>query len=218
MNKQLRQVILAAFIAAGGAQAAPLTMYYANQPIDGVPQPQFSSALGTDLAITPSPTNMLYSQNSGFDRGDYYRSFAGDGSSLMFKFDRQAGDTKAYDVTVSMSCYAEGSNNSMQLLWGTDAFGANDNDTANHGRVWWTGDSADLTQVASYTGVESGFSWNTGTFRIGADQQSAYLMVLGSANTSAYVYSGTADFTAVPEPASLALLGLGAVALLRRRR
>jgi hypothetical protein len=35
-------------------------------------------------------------------------------------------------------------------------------------------------------------------FRIGEDQQSAYLMVLGSVSSYAYVYSASADFTAIP--------------------
>ena len=91
----------------------------------------------------------------------------------------------------------------MTLLWGTDAFGFNDNDTANHGRVWWSSDTADLTQVASST-ADGGITWDSGnvaTFRIAANQQSAYLVVLGSANSYGYVYSASADFTVVSPPA-----------------
>jgi hypothetical protein len=138
------------------------------------------------------------------------------------------GDNNAYDVTVDLNGYnqwsgAEGTSPSITLHWGTDAFGINDNDAANHGGVWWAADTANLTQVASNTG-NGGFTWNSGNvsnFRIGADQQSAYLMVLGSANSYSYVYSASADFTAVavPEPASVAMtMGAAGLFLMRRRR
>jgi hypothetical protein len=153
----------------------------------------------------------LYAQYAGGNYGNFYRTNPGDGTNLIFKFNRQPGDTNVYDVKVNLSGYNQWSGNgspSMTLLWGTDAFGFNDNDTANHGRVWWSADTADLTQVAS-SAADGSFTWNSGNvtnFRIGADQQSAYLVVLGSANSYGYVYSASADFTAVmvPEPASVA--------------
>jgi hypothetical protein len=208
-------------------QAATLTEYYQNQPVEGVPQPQTSFALGTDWTLTLSPDS-LYAQNTGFNAGTSYRTLYGDGNNLLFKFNRTVGDNNAYDVTVDLSGYnqwsgAVGTSPSITLHWGTDAFGINDNDTANHGRIWWTADTANLTQVASNTG-NGGFTWNSGNvsnFRIGADQQSAYLMVLGSANSYSYVYSASADFTAVavPEPASVAMtMGAAGLFLLRRRR
>lgn len=220
MNKQFSlALIVAAFVTAGGAHAAALTEYYNVQPIGGVPQPQVSFALGTDWTLTLSP-DALYSQNTGVNAGTSYRTLYGDGNNLLFKFDRQAGDTNAYDVTVTLSGYNQWSGNgspSMQLLWGTDAFGANDNDVDNHGRVWWSADTANLTQVASNT-TEGGFNWSTGSFSITSDNNSAYLMVLGSANSFGYVYSANADFTVVPEPASFVLLGLFSLVLLRRRQ
>jgi hypothetical protein len=208
-------------------QAAVLTEYYNVQPVVGVPQPQVSFALGTDWALTLSPDS-LYAEHSGVNAGTSYRTLYGDGNNLLFKFNRTVGDTNAYDVTVDLSGYNqwsgnEGTSPTITLLWGTDAFGANDNDTANHGRSWWTGDSSALTQVASST-ADGGFTWNTGNvsnFRIGADQQSAYLMVLGSANSLGYVYSASADFTAVivPEPSSMAMtMGVAGLFLIRRRR
>jgi hypothetical protein len=189
------------------ANASPLTHYYTYQPVEGVPQPQTSFALGTDwtLNLSQSP-DALYSQNTGFNAGTSYRTLYGDGNNLVFKFNRQPGDTNVYDVKVNLSGYNQWSGNgspSMTLLWGTDAFGFNDNDTANHGRVWWSSDTADLTQVASST-ADGGFTWDSGnvaTFRIAANQQSAYLVVLGSANSYGYVYSASADFTVVPVPA-----------------
>ena len=194
------------------AKASPLTHYYTYQPVEGVPQPQTSFALGTDwtLNLSQSP-DALYAQNAGGNYGNFYRTNPGDGTNLIFKFNRQPGDTNVYDVKVNLSGYNQWSGNgspSMTLLWGTDAFGFNDNDTANHGRVWWSADTADLTQVAS-SAADGSFTWNSGNvtnFRIGADQQSAYLVVLGSANSYGYVYSASADFTAVmvPEPASVA--------------
>jgi hypothetical protein len=210
-------------------QAATLTEYYTYQPVEGVPQPQTSFALGTDwtLNLSQSP-DALYAQNTGFNAGTSYRTLYGDGNNLLFKFNRTVGDNNAYDVTVDLSGYnqwsgAEGTSPSITLHWGTDAFGINDNDAANHGGVWWTADTANLTQVASNTG-NGGFTWNSGNvsnFRIGADQQSAYLMVLGSANSYSYVYSASADFTAVavPEPASVAMtMGAAGLFLMRRRR
>jgi hypothetical protein len=182
---------------------AILTEYYNVQPVEGVPQPQTSFALGTDWALTLSPDS-LYAQNTGFKAGTSYRTLTGDGNNLLFKFDRQSGDTNAYDVTVNLEGYNQASTNGpppiIRLLWGTDAFGVNDNDTANHGGIWWQGNSANLTQVASST-AEGGFIWNSGnvsTFHIGEDQQSAYLMVLGSVSSDAYVYSASADFTGIP--------------------
>jgi hypothetical protein len=186
--------------------AETLTEYYGVQPVEGVPQPQASFALGTDWTLTLSPDS-LYAQNTGFNAGTSYRTLAGDGNNLLFKFNRQPGDTNTYDVTVNLSGFNDGSG-SVKLLWGTDAFGANDNDTANHGRVWWSADTANLTEVASST-VEGGITWDSGnvtTFRIAANQQSAYLMVLGSAGSGAYVYSASADFTVVPVPAIPAIL------------
>ena len=208
-------------------QAAVLTEYYNVQPVAGVAQPQVSFALGTDWTLTLSPDS-LYAQHTGFNAGTSYRTLYGDGNNLLFKFNRTGGDNNAYDVTVGLYGYnqwsgAQGTSPSITLHWGTDAFGINDNDTANHGRIWWTADTANLTQVASNTG-NGVFTWNSqnvSSFRIGADQQSAYLMVLGSANSYSYVYGASADFTAVavPEPASVAMtMGAAGLFLLRRRR
>jgi hypothetical protein len=190
------------------ANASPLTHYYTYQPVEGVPQPNTSFALGTDWTLNLSQTpDALYAQNAGFNAGTSYRTLVGDGNNLLFKFNRQPGDTNTYDVTVNLSGFNDGSG-SVKLLWGTDAFGANDNDTANHGRVWWSADTANLTEVASSTAY-GGITWDSGnvtTFRIAANQQSAYLMVLGSAGSGAYVYSASADFTVVPVPAIPATL------------
>ena len=182
---------------------ATLTEYYQNQPVEGVPQPQTSFALGTDWALTLSPDS-LYAQNAGGNYGTSYRTLYGDGNHLLFKFNRQPGDTNAYDVTVNLSGYNQPSSDGtppiIRLLWGTDAFGDADQPNGNHGGIWWQGNSANLTQVASSTAAGS-FTWDSGnvsTFHIGEDQQSAYLMVLGSASSYAYVYSASADFTAIP--------------------
>ena len=196
------------------ANAETLTEYYNVQPVEGVPQAQTSFALGTDWTLDRYQTpDALYAQHGGWNAGGSYRFGYGDGNNLLFKFNRQPGDTNTYDVKVNLSGYNQWSGNeetspSMTLLWGTDAFGANDNDTANHGRVWWTADTANLTQVASNTG-NGGFTWDSGnvtTFRIAANQQSAYLMVRGSANSYGYVYSASADFTVVSPPAIPAIL------------
>ena len=190
------------------ANASPLTHYYTYQPVEGVPQPQTSFALGTDwtLSLGTDPY-ALYAQNAGGNYGNFYRTLSGDGTNLLFKFNRQPGDTNTYDVTVNLSGFNEGSG-SVKLLWGTDAFGDADQPNGNHGGIWWQGNSANLTQVASSTAAGS-FTWDSGnvtTFRIAANQQSAYLTVLGSANSSAYVYSASADFTVVPVPAIPATL------------
>jgi hypothetical protein len=45
------------------------------------------------------------------------------------------------------------------------------------------------------------------------------MVVLGSANSYGYVYSASADFTAVPEPSTYALVvgGIATLLLIRRR-
>jgi hypothetical protein len=218
---------LLSLILAVSTQAAILTEYYTYQPVEGLPQPQTSFALGTDwtLNLSQSP-DALYAQHAGGNYGTSYRTLFGDGNNLLFKFNRVEGDTNAYDVTVNLYGYnqwsgAEGTSPSITLHWGTDAFGINDTDAYNHGGVWWAADTANLTQVAINTG-NGGFTWDSGNvtpFRIGADQESAYLMVLGSANSYGYVYSASADFTAVPEPSTYALVvgGIATLLLIRRR-
>jgi hypothetical protein len=211
---------LLSLILAVSTQAAMLTEYYQNQPVEGVPQSQVSFTLGTDWTLTLSPDS-LYAQNAGENVGAFYRTIPGDGHNLVWKFDRVDGDTNPYDVAVNLSGYNERAGAgllSVQLLWGTDEFGIQDNPASNRGGVWWQGDTAYLTQVASNTAGD-GFTWNSTSFRIGADQQSAYLVFLGSANSRGYVYSASADFTAVPEPSTYAMVlgGIATLLLIRRR-
>ena len=213
---------LLSLVLAVSTQAAILTEYYTYQPVEGVPQPNTAFALGTDwtLSLGTDPY-ALYAQNTGTYNGTSYRTLPGDGNNLIFKFNRVEGDNNAYDVAVNLNGYNERFGDgslSVQLLWGTDEFGIQDNEFSNRGGVWWQGDTAYLTQVASNTAGD-GFTWNSTPFRIGADQQSAYLVFLGSANSRGYVYSASADFTAVPEPSTYALVlgGIATLLLIRRR-
>jgi hypothetical protein len=208
-------------------QAAVLTEYYNN----GVPASNnVTFTLGTDWTLSTS-SNDLYAQNTGFNAGTSYRILYGDGNNLLFKFNRAEGDNNAYDVAVNLSGYNQWSGNertspSITLLWGDDNFGNYSGSALNDQNIlaqsipiaYFYGSTTDLTQVASST-ADGGFTWNSTPFRIGADQQSAYMVVLGSANSSGYLYSASADFTAVPEPSTYALVlgGIATLLLIRRR-
>ena len=209
-------------------QAAVLTEYYNN----GAPASNnVTFTLGTDWTLSTS-SNDLYAQNTGFNAGTSYRILYGDGNNLLFKFNRAEGDTNPYDVTVNLTGYNQwnGSGSpSITLLWGDDNFGTYSGSGLNDQNIlaqsipiaYFYGSTTDLTQVASST-ADGGFTWNSGNvtpFRIGADQQSAYMVVLGSANSYGYVYSASADFTAVPEPSTYALVvgGIATLLLIRRR-
>ena len=199
-SSPVRNVTFAAALSILGAisptttDAMILTEFYNNQPVLGVPQPQVSFQLGTDWTLSLA-TDQIYSQYTGFlvSNGSY-RVLPGTGNNFMFRFDRQMGDTAAYNVTVNLDGYAQGTSNDISLLWGGSAFGVND---VNLGAPTWSADTSNLTQVATYTGAESSFNWSTGSFTIGASDQNAYLVVLTTANTYGYVYAATADFTAL---------------------
>jgi hypothetical protein len=202
-----------------------LTEYYNN----GAPASNnVTFTLGTDWTLSTS-SNDLYAQNTGFNAGTSYRIGYGDGNNLLFKFNRAEGDTNPYDVTVNLTGYNQwnGSGSpSITLLWGDDNFGTYSGSGLNDQNIlaqsipisYFYGSTTDLTQVASST-ADGGFTWNSTPFRIGADQQSAYMVVLGSANSYGYVYSASADFTAVPEPSTYALVvgGIATLLLIRRR-
>jgi hypothetical protein len=221
---------LLSLVLAVSTQAAVLTEYYNN----GAPASNnVTFTLGTDWTLSLS-SDSLYAQNTGFNAGTSYRILYGDGNNLLFKFNRAEGDTNAYDVTVNLSGLNqwsgnEGTSPSITLLWGDDNFGTYSGSGINDQNIlaqsipiaYFYGSTTDLTQVAINTG-NGGFTWNSGNvtpFRIGADQQSAYMVVLGSANSSGYVYSASADFTAVPEPSTYALVvgGIATLLLIRRR-
>ena len=211
-------------------QAAVLTQYYNN----GAPASNnVAFTMGTDWTLSLS-SDSLYAQNTGFNAGTSYRMLYGDGNNLLFKFNRASGDNNAYDVTVNLSGYNqwsgnEGTSPTITLHWGGDNFGSYSGSGFNDQNIlaqslnnaYFLASTTDLTQVASST-ADGGFTWNSGnvtTFRIGADQQSAYMVVLGSANSYGYVYSASADFTAVPEPSGVAMtMGAAGLFLLRRRR
>lgn len=171
----------------------PITEYYNN----GINSPTY--AMGTNWTLSFSP-DVVYSQNAGFNAGTSYRTLYGDGNHLLFKFVRQIGDTNAYSGVINLSGYNQWSGSgspSMKLLVGGDAYGANDNPTANHGWVWWTADTVNMTELASSTAGGS-FAWNDVPFTIPADQTNAYIMVLGSANSYGYVYSADVSFAGLP--------------------
>jgi hypothetical protein len=222
---------LLSLVLAVSTQAAQLTEYYNN----GAPASNnVTFTLGTDWTLSTS-SNDLYAQNTGFNAGTSYRILYGDGNNLLFKFNRAEGDTNAYDVTVNLSGYNqwsgnEGTSPTITLHWGDDNFGSYSGSGLNDQNIlaqpiddisYFLASTTDLTQVASST-ANGDFTWNSGNvtpFRIGADQQSAYMVVLGSANSSGYVYSASADFTAVPEPSTYALVvgGIATLLLIRRR-
>jgi hypothetical protein len=195
-----------------GARAATITNYYAD--------PFSTHALGSGAIFTVAGEE--YSQNFA-DYDVHYLLYAGNGNNLAFKFDRQAGDTSAYAVTLNVAGSFEkkgGTGNSLVLWMGGDAYGVNDT-AAAQANGYFNGDSGNLTTLASQT-TDGAFAWDNVTFNILAAQQSCYILVAYQGPTvggvSGHVYSLDADFTAIPEPASLALLGMGALALPRRRR
>jgi hypothetical protein len=219
---------LLSLVLAFSTQAAQLTENYNN----GAPASNnVAFTLGTDWTLSTS-SNDLYAQYGGFLHAGSYRMGYGDGYNLLFKFNRAEGDTNPYDVTVNLTGYNQwnGSGSpSITLLWGDDNFGTYSGSGLNDQNIlaqsisigYFFGSTTDLTQVASST-ADGGFTWNSGNvtpFRIGADQQSAYMVVLGSANSYGYVYSASADFTAVPEPSGVAMtMGAAGLFLIRRRR
>ena len=85
----------------------------------------------------------------------------------------------------------------------------------------WDGSTATLlgsndfgTVDADNAIVDFSFSVGAGSSEIGQDFQLRF----SNAGGYTYIDNITGDFTAIPEPGSLALLGLGGLCLLRRRR
>lgn len=92
-------------------------------------------------------------------------------------------------------------------------------EATNGGDVWYNGRSADLSSVAS---ANNNANFGVRMVSVFAPTTSAYT---ASTATATYASTGTLRYdmvtlsgTAVPEPATMATLGLGIAALLRRRR
>jgi len=125
-----------------------------------------------------------------------------DGANVL-ELDANHNATVAQDLSLSAGTYSLSFLKAMRA--GTDP-------STNEIQVLWNG-----TQVASYLPNSTAFS-----------MESLNLTAVGGVNTLAFRSAGSADsyggmvdkvsVQAVPEPASVAALGVGAMGLLRRRR
>lgn len=120
-----------------------------------------------------------------------------------------AGGGEITEITVSADIYARGHSStygSQYAYFGTEGFAENDLDLEN----------------AQLLGETTGYTEETRTFweqtYTGLSTESVYVQskIIAGGNYSWQKYYGVI-ITAVPEPASLGILGLGGLALLRRR-
>ena len=223
LQKTRFMVAAAAMTFAGGANAA---LSVSDGDFESSPTPDFGGTAGQDVVgwfegdaadfadwVFPGPFagsgGIVTKAAAGSSSTGYiYQSLgtqgAADPDQIAIQFDSldRFGNAGAFS-TINISLFS--SNGSFVAADGTDPDGA-----------------AGLTQIGStYSSSTFGLNQTTGFYDLSglADGTEVYLrigLILGS-NSEAFV--DNVSVTAIPEPSSLALLGLGALAVgVRRRR
>ena len=166
-------------------------------------------SLGTLNTTGDGHTGWIYdgsAGHSGNDNGDglsfYGQNFTSTGTS-------DGDELAAGDYTINFIAAKTGSGSANTLT--IEAFAWNGATATS------LGDATNIT-VGSWSAASHQFSVAGGSALIGQDLQ----LVFSSSPTGDNGWMGfdtiTADFTAVPEPTTTALLGLGGLALILRRR
>lgn len=174
----------------------------------------------------------LYARNNGGANGGavYFDATIGANDLVVTGFDTNTAETNAFGWSVYTRNGAaignEGAGDWTLVATGTGQGMGNNNPSPVTLNNTFTLSANSLTGIALVMGPEAGHDYTNGT---GSNQDYSngdLSLHLGSASNVPFtatffnprVWNGTIYYTPVPEPATMAVLGLGVLPLLRRKR
>ncbi len=214
MKKLMLMITVMVLAVAGTSNAATYSVAYWTNGWD------HSEPLGTDMTTHYAAWGDTFAQLSGTtytpSGGQPMLRINGSSGLFAWKFSRQSGDTQEYSVDIDTAGWAGASNAVARLDYGYDGHSSYGNvHDHNQGTSWWGYRAYNLLSAGT----------GTGNYSIAAED-----IIVPSEVTNFYVflrsgdnwYYGTipqmnVEFTAVPEPATIGLLAIGAPGFIRRR-